>query len=419
MAEKHLKIYKEDKTFFSKLSNSLSKLLIPTKLGFNSVMISMKRSNMLKAFTASQEEKYEDCYSLYLESIDRYIMDSVYKKVKKGIASEFEVNAMSKYYTIVNLKESEYIEYKYQKQKYLIELDYQTVLASDKFKLIETYKEFYVDKMDFLYKGLLKHYSVQLADTLNGNKGQKELTYDKVFIALNEYIENILPHKLKKDKKDEYKEIIESYDILTKYKEENLTKLEYIEKSMILLGISRNLFAHSLPLIAAEQCYIQLIKELRKLTSRGSKEAYKMLIRLIEDYNVKLLSTKVYWDNDSIREEYKQFWDKLKEIEKLKEKNETVYNKLKETLFIKYDLMLLDRSKNNYNDIKKFYKRKLVEFGVMRKLKNKCKTGGPYAKHRIVVEKPKAKPRAKKTTTKTSKTTTKKVLPKRSTKKES
>ena len=34
---------------------------------------------------------------------------------------------------------------------------------------------------------------------------------------------------------------------------------------MILLGISRYLFTHSLPLIAAEQCYIQLIKDTSRI----------------------------------------------------------------------------------------------------------------------------------------------------------
>ena len=31
-----------------------------------------------------------------------------------------------------------------------------------------------------------------------------------------------------------------------------------------------------------------------------------MLIEIINEYNVKLLSTKVYWDNPEIREDYKK-----------------------------------------------------------------------------------------------------------------
>ena len=45
---------------------------------------------------AKQEQiskKFEDIYALYLESIDKYIMDSIYKKVKNDTATDFEKNA--------------------------------------------------------------------------------------------------------------------------------------------------------------------------------------------------------------------------------------------------------------------------------------------------------------------------------------
>ena len=92
---------------------------------------------------------------------------------------------------------------------------------------------------------------------------------------------------------------------------------------MILLGISRQLFTHSLPLIVAEQCYIKLLKDTRSLivdTKIPQKRAaaYDILIELIEDYNVRLLSTKIYWDKPQDREEYKRFWEEYKKIQKLK-----------------------------------------------------------------------------------------------------
>ena len=67
-------------------------------------------------------------------------MDSIYKKVRNGTASEFEKNAMSKYYEVTSLKEKEYMEYKYRKQKYLIELDYEGIKIGTKEKLIESAK---------------------------------------------------------------------------------------------------------------------------------------------------------------------------------------------------------------------------------------------------------------------------------------
>ena len=129
MEERSLKVLNPNTTFFGKITNTLGKLFTPTKLGFNGVVISMKRNNVIKYFEAYKksdndtdsskkeqaQERYDEAYTLYLESIDKYIMDSVYKKVKMGNATVFERDALSEYYNIVNLKEDEYLEYKYRK----------------------------------------------------------------------------------------------------------------------------------------------------------------------------------------------------------------------------------------------------------------------------------------------------------------
>ena len=39
------------------------------------------------------EKKYEDMFSLYLEAIDKHMMDNVYKKVKNDTATGFEREA--------------------------------------------------------------------------------------------------------------------------------------------------------------------------------------------------------------------------------------------------------------------------------------------------------------------------------------
>ena len=158
---------------------------------------------------------------------------------------------------------------------------------------------------------------------------------------------------------------------------------------MVLLGISRKLFTHSLPLIVAEQCYEKLLKDARILvqdTKMAAKreKAYSMLINLMEDYHVKLLSTKVYWESPKEREEYKQFWKKYKEISKLKETDFIEYVKQKEILFIKNDMKKLDGGKTDYSKIKTYYKRKLVDYGAMREIKNSYKSEGKYIKEREV-----------------------------------
>lgn len=403
MAEKGLRVLETNKTFFGKLTNTLTKILIPTRVGINGMLISVKRSNLIKAFEnyineeniedATKKEallkKYEDMYGLYLEAIDKYIMDSIYKKVRNDTASSFEKNALSKYYTVIHLKETQYIEYKYRKQKYLLELDYETISAQNKEKILSRYEKFYGTKMETLYKGILKNYSIQLADNINGKDAKNEI-YEKIFHTLEEYITEILPIKIENDTDNTYKEILKEYDKFNTFLAGKLDKRDIIEKKLILLGISRKLFTHSLPLIVAEQCYIKLLKDTRDLivsakTVTKQEDTYKMLINLIEDYNVKLLSTKIYWDKPALREEYKKFWNEYNQITRIK--NEKEQFEQKQILFLRNDLKALYKNENKYEKIIKFHKNKLVQLGVMKNITNSCKTlEGRYNKKKDFVK---------------------------------
>ena len=104
MEERSLKITGTNTTFFNKITKTITKMLIPTKIGINGMIISIKRNNLIKAFenykknTDNNEEiekKYENAYTIYLETLDKYVMDSIYKKVKNNTASEFEKEALS------------------------------------------------------------------------------------------------------------------------------------------------------------------------------------------------------------------------------------------------------------------------------------------------------------------------------------
>ena len=380
MEERSLRVVGTDKTFFNKITNTLTKLLIPTQIGFNGIRISMKRNVVIKAyeaFTAENveienkdelEKKYEDAYTAYLESLDKFVLDTIYKKVKNNTATQFESNALSQYYGIVQLKESEYNEYKYRKQKYLLELDNESVRNTGKDKLIEKYNKFYVSKQDTLYKGILKNYSIKLADTTNIYDSSKEWIYVKIFSTLEDYIQNILPLK-QIDSKIE--PIVKEYE---RFSVGKLDTRDNIEKNMILLKISRNLFTHSLPLVVAEQCYMKLIKDARclvqdtKIADKREK-AYTMVLNLLENYNVELLATKVYWENNKEREEFKKFYEKYKQIENLKDKDFIKYVKEKEILFIKNDLSKIKNEKTDYSRLIKYYKRRLVDYGVMKEIK--------------------------------------------------
>ena len=398
MEEKSLRITGANTTFFNKITKTLTKMLIPTKVGINGILISIKRNNLLKAFESYNtdnnykkdelEKKYDASYTVYLEALDKYVMDSIYKKVKNQTASEFEKNALSKYYEVTSLKENEYMEYKYRKQKYLLELDNEGVQVSGKEKVIQKYNQFYISKMDTLYKSILKNYSIKLADSTNVYDSSKEWIYTKIFYTLEEYIQNILPLKL--ENKGEYSEIVSEYEKYETYTVGKLDTKDNIEKNMILLGISRKLFTHSLPLVVAEQCYEKLLKDARVLVqdtkiAAKREKAYTMLMNLIEDYNIKLLSTKVYWESPAKRDEYKKFWSKYKQISTLKEADFGEYIKQKQIFFIKDDIKKLHNTKIDYSKIIKYYKRKLVDYGVMKQIQNSYKSEGKYTKNQVKV----------------------------------
>ena len=133
--------------------------------------------------------------------------------------------------------------------------------------------------------------------------------------------------------------------------------------------MSRVLFTHSLPLVAAEQCYQKLLNDARELiinTKNDVKkeEVYQTLLHIIKKYNDKLLSTKVYWENSSEREKYKKF---------LNEYNKAESDEQREIAILKRELYLVKDNGPKTRQIRKFYKHKLIEFGVMKILSSNYK----------------------------------------------
>ena len=389
MEERSLKVVDSNKTFFGKLSKTLSKIIIPTKIGINGIVINLKRNNMLKAYEVLNNpknsdvdkqkilsKKYKEAYSIYLEAIDKYIMDTVYKKVKTNTASAFEKDAMGNYYKITTLKEKEYTEYKYQKQKYLIELDYESLKLNAKGKALEKYKDFYVTQMDSFYKGILKNYSVKLAECSRRLDTSTDV-YNKIFDILDEYINKILIIKLEDPNNGIEERVGSELNRLDQFDIGELDLKDYVEKNMLLLGISRQIFTHSLPLVAAEQCYDKLLKDIRKIIvmtqdEKAKLEAYNLLLDLLENYNIKLLSGKVYWEKTEERESYKKFYEEYEKAETAREK---------EILFLRREITTLEENDENKNIIK-FYKDRLVSYGVMRKIKDDCKTSTKYIRNK-------------------------------------
>lgn len=360
------------------------------------MLIAIKRNSVLKNYEACKkneepekeellQKKYEDSFILYLESIDKYIMDSIYKKVKAKTATQYEEEALSRYYTVIHLKETQYLEYKYRKQKYLIDLDYISLKNENKTKQLTKYNPFYISKMEGIYKGILKNYSVQLADKISSSILDKDDIYDNIFETLEDYIANVLPIKIEIEGKEKYQDILKEYDKFNEFLAGKLDARDQIEKKMYLLAISRKLFTHSLPLVVAEQCYDKLIKEIRHViisskTDKKQEQAYELLITLIEDYNIRLLSTKIYWEVPAERDEYKKFWEEYKAIDKNTIEGQTQ----KEILFIKDELKKIEDNIQNKHIIR-FYKDKLIEYGVMKKLRNSYSRGKKYIKRKVTV----------------------------------
>ncbi len=399
MEERSLKIY-SDKKIFKRITNTITKLLTPTKIGINGMIISIKRNNVIKAYenyceSLNNEEethkdeiekKYEDMFSLYLEAIDKHIMDNVYKKVRNGIATEFEKNALSKYYMVVHLKEVEYLEYKYRKQIFLIQLDYDTVKELNKEKLQKRFEHFYASRMQNLYKKVLKNYSIKLSENLTDK--EKNEIYEKIFETVEDYITDILPIKMEEEPENKiYKEIMDDYKNFERFSVGKLDQNDVIEKNMILLNMSRKLFTHSLPLAVAEQCYEKLLDDARMLImdtkiKRKQEKAYGLLINIIEDYSLRVLSTKIYWDKPQEKEEFKKFWNEYKKINEIKNKDYMEYSKQREILFLRNELKIIYKNINKYCRIEKFFKTKLVEYGVMKQIKNSCISEGKYIKNK-------------------------------------
>ena len=387
MQERSLKVYEADKTFFSKITNTLNRFLTPGKMGLNGVIISMKRNNLLKNYEnyikdekdnkkGSLSKKYEESYTLYLEAIDKNVIEAIYKKVKNNMATEFEKRALSDYYMIIHVKESNYMEYKYKKQKFLIELDYENIKTAGKGKLLSRYNEFYFEKIESLYKNIIKQYSIKLAENLT--EKEKIEVYDKIFATLDEYVTKVLPEKIKMNPaKDLYIDIKEEYENYRNYSNNKLAQNDVIGKNTILLGISRKLFTHSLPLAIAEKCYLKLINDARDLITdtrlqKKKEKAYEQLLNLIDEFNLKILSTKVYWDNNAQKQAYREFWKKYREIDKIEDAKEKA--KKREILFVRNDLSQVRQNENKYEKLINFYKSRLVELGDMKRLNSKAST---------------------------------------------
>ena len=280
---KTLKIITTNTNFIGRVASTIRNILVPTKIGMNSFLISMKRRAQIKsakilekvkeAPSKSQREeaerKYNIAYEEYLEAIDKYIMDSIYAKVRTDRATKVEKRALADYYKINTNKSEQYEEYKNKKQLFLLSLDYKVLKASGK-KIDEKYEELYAVKETKIYRNLLKNYSVRLADNRLISNEKKNGIYMEIFRSLAEYVKEILPLEMKHSKINKYSKIQSEIDRYNSYLGK-LDEKDNLERTIILLNISRTLFTHSLPMPVIEECFRKIIERYKKSFNEYNK----------------------------------------------------------------------------------------------------------------------------------------------------
>ena len=379
--ENSLRIYDTKRTFFSKIGSTFSKIFEPTREGINNLIINSKRNNVLKGFKACQNVKdqkkasadrnFEMYYSLYMDAIDDLIINTIYKKVRNNVASEFEKDAMGRYYNIIHLKEDDDVEFRLRKQQYLLSLDFDIVKNTKKQKVYDEYLNFYINQQDILYKKLLKQYSMKMTEKVDINR--KIELYDKIFEVLHEYVRNIVSLKKSNDE-----DIAKLYSMYETYEVGKLDQVDSLDKRMILIAMSRKLFTHSLPLVIAEKMYIRTLKDIRNLIvdtkiARKRENAYQLLLKAMEQYVDRLLAVKMYWNSDSDKNFFVEFGVKRKEIDNLRNTDHNLYDMKRQILFIKADMKFLKKYGEKYYRIIKFYKSKLAELGNVKCISNSYK----------------------------------------------
>ncbi|MBQ9267554.1 MAG: hypothetical protein IJ217_04675 [Clostridia bacterium] len=385
MEELQLKLAKNTNDgVFGKAISNLNKVLYSSGGGFYSLIIRAKRNSLVKLFESYKNasliadeakrtqvvSKYEKAYDNYINLLEKYIVEVVYNRVQKRIASLEENRVMSLYYEVNGLKGTDHDDYKNRKQILLLDMDWENVLSTKNENFTKKYKAFYLYNMEQLYKTSMRHYAVLLTDITSSNIDER---YNKIYQLVENYIKLVLPYRDDLECKDRvleiYKNFVLSIDNYSKKKSDE------IKRKKVLLEISRELFAYSLPMIAAEQCFKELIEETRialgnSFIDAEQYELYSLLLDLIESYHINILSQKVYWDTQTEKEEHKKLWDEFKSFEPLERIDFDEYKRKREILFVNYELKELKKSKKNYEDVRKYYIDRMKQLHALREFKN-------------------------------------------------
>ncbi len=384
MAELQLKVVKNtDKGIFGKAINNFNKIFYSSGGNFFNIVMNTKRSSLLKAYSNAEDikslkseskqkavsEKYEKAFENYLNTIERYITETVYTRVKKKVSNLKENQLLSEYYEINALKGNEYCEYRYRIQLMLLHIDWETVISTKSDIFINKYKKFYVGVVGQLYKSIMRHYAIQITNT----PGEKEKVFEKIYSLTENYIQDFLPYL---EQSDENKLIVEAYKNYVE-KIDTFARKDFndIKRELHLLELSKKIFVYSLPTLAAEECYLSIMEKARTIISNtyisaDKFETYCLLLDVIESYNYNVLSQKVVWDNDEEKEKYKEFWNQFLEYKKLENIDYDEYKRLREVLFITREIKQIKKTSKDYGQLLTYYRERMRQQKGLRILKN-------------------------------------------------
>ncbi len=397
MPELQLKVVKNTGDgIWGKALNNLNKVLYSSGGGLFNIVINSKRNALLRASNNYESithvakeskrnqitEKYEKAYESYLCALEKYITDTVYTKVQKRVSTLKENKLLSEYYEINSLKGTEYSEYKYRRQMMYLSMDFENILASKSGYFIEKYQRFYTNVIDQLYKSLMRHYSVKLT-----NKSEnKSATFESIYNLIDDYMKDVLPYlpetEGRKKIMDEYKKFVETIDMYAK------KEINTIKRQLYLLELGIGIFAYSLPTLATEECYLDLITRARQTIpniyiTADKFEMYTLLLEAMESYYYNVQSQKTIWDNDSNKEEFQKFWEKFMEYKKLERIDLNEYKRLREILFISADTKYLKKTGQEMKELRAYYRERMKTIGGLRKFKNSVqKTTGIWRTRR-------------------------------------
>lgn len=401
MADVQLKLVKRtDDGVFGKAINNLNKILYSPSGSFFNIAINSKRNAVVKNFLLSENfekassekkrnqmmSKYEKVYDSYLNMLESYITETIYNKSKKKVSSLKENKVLSSYYEVINLKSTDFVEYKYRRQTLLLEMDWDIILATKSNSFVEKYKQFYLSVVEQLYKSMMRHYAINLTDATK----DKQQTYASIYNLIEDYIKVILPYQ---EETETNKRILEIYknQILT-IDTYNKKAYSELKRSVLLLEISKFIFAYSLPMVALDQCYQELIISARVALMNAYLDAdkfevYQLLLDLFESYNNNVLSKKIYWETEMEKEEYLKFWNKYQEFKKLERIDYAEYIRLREIHFVMDDMKKIKNDKK-YDEVRSYYRERMQQQRGFRRLsKNMLKKFGIWrTRRRVKVE---------------------------------